>query len=201
MRSSRVLRTASRSMSSGFVGVGSSTGQIALRNAQQKSVTFSTSLTETAPRVLSLQRDFLRSVAWIKRAYGVQLPESVREIGSRLRAVTPARARPEMGTGSLTALALPPVLSRYLSLLVLSRAQEMRSLLTQAFRAKKNTAEIHTINRLIVQGRMELEETLMLWKGPSHVNNWFEAATASKTKDAKPATFLDNFFAGKPAAK
>eukprot|EP00900_Chrysochromulina_parva_P007036 jgi/Chrpa1/16333/Chrysochromulina_OHIO_Genome00020116-RA len=141
-------------MSSGFVGVGSSTGQIALRNAQQKSVTFSTSLTETAPRVLSLQRDFLRSVAWIKRAYGVQLPES-----------------------------------------------EMRSLLTQAFRAKKNTAEIHTINRLIVQGRMELEETLMLWKGPSHVNNWFEAATASKTKDAKPATFLDNFFAGKPAAK
>lgn len=95
MRSSRVLRTASRSMSSGFVGVGSSTGQIALRNAQQKSVTFSTSLTETAPRVLSLQRDFLRSVAWIKRAYGVQLPESVRGIGSRLRAVTPARARPE----------------------------------------------------------------------------------------------------------
>lgn len=95
MRSSRVLRTASRSMSSGFVGVGSSTGQIALRNAQQKSVTFSTSLTETAPRVLSLQRDFLRSVAWIKRAYGVQLPESVRGIGSRLRAVTPARARLE----------------------------------------------------------------------------------------------------------
>ena len=84
---------------------------------------------------------------------------------------------------------------------MLSRAQEMRSLLTQAFRAKKNTAEIHTINRLIVQGRMELEETLMLWKGPSHDNNWFEGATASKTKDAKPATFLDSFFAGKPAAK
>ena len=114
MRSSTVLRTASRSMSSGFVGVGSSTGQIALRNAQQKSVTFSTSLTETAPRVLSLQRDFLRSVAWIKRAYGVQLPESVCGIGSRLRVVTFARARPEMGTGSLTALALPqPVLSHF----------------------------------------------------------------------------------------
>jgi predicted AlkP superfamily pyrophosphatase or phosphodiesterase len=57
------------------------------------------------------------------------------------------------------------------------------------------------LSELPPERRMELEATLMLWKGPSHVNNWFEAATASKTKDAKPATFLDNFFAGKPAAK
>ena len=41
----------------------------------------------------------------------------------------------------------------------------MRQLLTEAFRAKKNTTELHTINRLIVQGRMELEETLMLVRG------------------------------------
>jgi len=91
--------------------------------------------------------------AWIKRAYGVSLPES-----------------------------------------------EMRTLLTSAFRDKKDTAEIHTINRLIVQGRMELEETLMLWKGPSHVNNWFDAAQAKSSAEVAPPSFLDDFFAGKPSA-
>ena len=40
--------------------------------------------------------------------------------------------------------------------------QEMRSLMTDAFRAKAGTPQVHTTNRLIVQGRMELEETLML---------------------------------------
>lgn len=75
--------------------------------------------------------------------------------------------------------------------------QEMRALLTQAFREKVNAAEIHTINRLIIQGRMELEETLMLWKGPSHVANWFDAAQATKATTEAPADFLDNFFTGK----
>lgn len=132
----------------GVVGCGSSSGMIALRNATQKSVAFSNTLAETAPRVLSLQRDFLRSVPWIKRAYAVNMPE-----------------------------------------------REMRSLLTEAFRDKVGTTEVHTVNRLIVQGRMELEETLMLWKGPSHVNNWFAAAAeARQAKAAKPKGFLENFF-------
>ena len=74
----RVLLAHSRRLSTNLVGCGSSGGQIALRNAQQKSVAFSPSLTETTPRVLSLQRDFLRSVPWIKRAYNVQVSESVR---------------------------------------------------------------------------------------------------------------------------
>lgn len=47
--------------------------------------------------------------------------------------------------------------------------QQMRSLLTEEFRQKKDATSVHTVNRLIVMGRMELEETLMLWKGPSHV--------------------------------
>ena len=45
----------------------------------------------------------------------------------------------------------------------------MRSVITSAFRDKKNGQDVHTINRLIIMGRMELEETLMLWKGASHV--------------------------------
>ena len=55
-----------------------SVGSVAVRNAEQKSMKFSASLSETAPRVLSLQRDCLRSIPWIKRAYGIRLSESVR---------------------------------------------------------------------------------------------------------------------------
>ena len=74
----------------------------------------------------------------------------------------------------------------------------MRSLLTNAFKEKKKTNDVHKINRLIVMGRMELEETMMLWKGPSHVSNYFDDALAKSKKVAKPkAGFLDNFFAGK----
>ena len=75
----------------------------------------------------------------------------------------------------------------------------MRALLTDAFRAKRGATEVHAVNRMIVMGRMELEETLMLWKGPSHVTNWFDnAAQAKFVKEVKPPAFLDNFFAGKP---
>ena len=74
----------------------------------------------------------------------------------------------------------------------------MRSLLTEAFRAKKSTTEISKINRLIVQGRMDLEETLMMWKGASHVANWFDAAQEARI-EAAPTDFLDDFFAGKAA--
>ena len=59
------------------IGAGSSSGRIALRNAVEKSM-ISRSLSETAPRVLSLHRDLLRSVPWVKRAYAVIMPESVR---------------------------------------------------------------------------------------------------------------------------
>ena len=42
--------------------------------------------------------------------------------------------------------------------------REMRRLLSDSFRFKRDVSDIHQINRLIARGRMELEETLMLWK-------------------------------------
>ena len=75
----------------------------------------------------------------------------------------------------------------------------MRSLLTSAFKDKQNTANITTINRLIVQGRMELEETLMLWKGESHIQGYFDLLL-SKEEEAQTQqspSFLDDFYAGK----
>lgn len=136
----------------GQMATGASTGAIALRNSAQKSVAFSNSLTETGPRVRSLHRDILRSVPWIKRAYGVAYTEGV------------CSPRPTLGAVSPTSR-----LRHLLTAALLFCFQTMRSLVTSAFKEKQGTADIVAINRLIVIGRMELEETLMIWKGPSHV--------------------------------
>ena len=73
---------------------GSSGGQIALRNATQKSLAFSPGLTQTVPRVLSLHRDMLRAVPWVKRAYSLQMSEAVRGRLARAGAGPPAAPRP-----------------------------------------------------------------------------------------------------------
>ena len=73
---------------------GSSGGQIALRNATQKSLAFSPGLTQTVPRVLSLHRDMLRAVPWVKRAYSLQMSEAVRGRPARAGAGPPAAPHP-----------------------------------------------------------------------------------------------------------
>ena len=111
------------------LATGTSTGPIALRNSLEKTIAFSPSLTETGPRVRSLHRDFIRSVPWIKRAYGVTFTEQVRALSlfSSRFARSPNK--------------------------FLSPTQKMRSLLTQAFKDKSTTTDVTTINRLIVMGR------------------------------------------------
>ena len=113
-------------------GAGASVGSLALRNATQKAVQFVSSINDSRPRVQSLHRDMLRSVAWTKRAYNVPLPE-----------------------------------------------HKMRSLITVAFREKAGVTDMHQINRLVALGRMELEETLQLWKGESHIQARRAAALRS----------------------
>ena len=132
-------------------GCGSSTGNIARRNAEQKSMMFANSLADSVPRVRSLHRDMLRSVPWVKRAYCVPLSEA-----------------------------------------------KMRSLITVAFLEKAEATDMHQINRLVALGRMELEETLMLWKGESHVNGLFDRLLDKEADlTAAAPTFLEDFFAGR----
>lgn len=166
-----------------MAAAGASSGRIALRNATEKSLAFSKSLSATKPRVLSMQRDFLRSVPWIKREPPPQQPPKSQPSPPAHRPSQPLTAR----SASPGAYTVP-----------LSEGR-MRSLLTDAFRAKANVSDVTQVNRHIVMGRMELEETLMLWKGASHVNNWFEAqAERVETRGAPPTGFLENFFANKP---
>eukprot|EP00965_Chrysotila_dentata_P229020 6196936-Pleurochrysis_carterae.AAC.2 len=74
------------SMSKNFAA-GSSTGQIALRNIAQKSLAFSSSLSETSPRVQSLHRDVLRAVPWTKRTFSLPYTEQV--IATRMASARP----------------------------------------------------------------------------------------------------------------
>jgi len=76
--------------------------------------------------------------------------------------------------------------------------REMRALVSLAFREKSSISDMHQINRLIAMGRMDLEETLMLWKGESHIMQLFETLAEKRDKIAEPPpTFLDTFFDGK----
>lgn len=73
--------------------------------------------------------------------------------------------------------------------------RQMRALLSTVFRDNKDVADLHQINRLIALGRMELEETLMLWKGESHILQLFdELMEKEEQKDVAQPTFLDKFF-------
>ena len=73
----------------------------------------------------------------------------------------------------------------------------MRSLLSGVFREKKNVSDIHQINRLIALGRMELEETLMLWKGESHIQGYFDLLLSKEEAPTEQTSFLESFYAGK----
>lgn len=75
-------------------------------------------------------------------------------------------------------------------------AQEMRRHISQAFRDKQSMKDVSQINKMIAYGRMELEETLMLWKGDSHINNWFDNAREAAKPAANPS-FMEKFLSGR----
>ena len=76
------------------LATGASSGAIALRNSTQKAIGFSPSVSETAPRVRSLHRDFLRSVPWIKWAFGVMQSDAVRGARENILAELPRHHHP-----------------------------------------------------------------------------------------------------------
>lgn len=73
----------------------------------------------------------------------------------------------------------------------------MRTHITTQFREKAHLQDVALINKMVSYGRMELEETLMLWKGDSHVNNFFDSCRAASKPSAKPE-FMEKFLSGRP---
>jgi len=76
------------------------------------------------------------------------------------------------------------------------RLQEMRRHISKTFRDKKEMTDVAQVSKMIAYGRMELEETLMLWKGDSHINNFFDDVRSKSLPAANPS-FMDKFLSGR----
>ena len=76
------------------------------------------------------------------------------------------------------------------------RVQEMRTHISKTFRDKKEMTDVAQVSKMVAYGRMELEETLMLWKGDSHINNFFDDARENSKPAANPS-FMDKFLSGR----
>jgi NADH dehydrogenase (ubiquinone) 1 alpha subcomplex subunit 6 len=63
----------------------------------------------------------------------------------------------------------------------------------QEFEKNRFVKDLSLIDILLFKGRIELEETMNLWKQPSHVMRYF---TNDEYKAPKTRDFLTNFYNG-----
>ncbi|XP_064626021.1 NADH dehydrogenase [ubiquinone] 1 alpha subcomplex subunit 6-like [Lineus longissimus] len=68
---------------------------------------------------------------------------------------------------------------------------QCRDQLRELFIKNKNVTDIRVIDRLVIQGQMDLVETAQIWKQKTHVMKFF-----GDTVNKKPADFLSKFYDG-----
>lgn len=69
---------------------------------------------------------------------------------------------------------------------------DFRAKLREEFLKHKDLDDIRVIDRLVIRGQMELQETLAIWKQPSHIMRYWK-----ETVEPKPTDFLSKFLSGK----
>jgi len=71
----------------------------------------------------------------------------------------------------------------------------MTQVVASLFRERAHLANVHEIDRLIIKGRMELEEVLHVWTGDMHVNDFFDKYLEVKPRQKLQASdFLTKFY-------
>lgn len=70
----------------------------------------------------------------------------------------------------------------------------MTQVISSLFRERAHLENVHEVDRLIIKGRMELEEVLHVWTGDTHVNAFFDKYLEVKPRERLEASdFLTKF--------
>ncbi|KAJ1911283.1 ndufa6 NADH-ubiquinone oxidoreductase subunit [Mycoemilia scoparia] len=68
----------------------------------------------------------------------------------------------------------------------------IRAKIREEFEKNKHASDLSTIDVLLLKGRLELEETVNVWKQYSHLMHYFDKEDIPQ----KPGTFLERFYEG-----